>query len=110
MRFPNNRQVKHHVYGKREFVPPDPFCCRLLFIISTHKLVVSSNFLSIRIVLSCFMGPFSILRNSQFESDVCRLPFAVYVLNLTNVAKSSPVHDARLDAMRLQNLTMHIIY
>ena len=77
MRFPNNREVKHHVYGKREFVPRDPFCCRLLFIISTHKLVVSSNFLSIRIVLSCFMGPFSILRNSQFESDVCRLPFAV---------------------------------
>ena len=57
------------------------------------------------------MGPFSVLRNSQFESDVCRLPFAVYVkLNLTNVAKSSPVNDARLDAMRLQNLTMHIIY
>ena len=55
----NTREVKHHVYanGKREFVPRDqvsPFC-RLLFIIYTHKLVVSRNFLSIRVsVLSCF--------------------------------------------------------
>ena len=31
-----------------------PFTCRLLFITSKHKLVVSHNFLSIRIVLSCF--------------------------------------------------------
>ena len=38
--------------GKLEFVPRDhvnfPITCRLLFIISTHKLVVSPNFLSIR--------------------------------------------------------------
>ena len=41
----------------------------------THKLVVSRNFLSIGIVLSCFYLFFIfILRNSQLESDVCRLP------------------------------------
>ena len=44
--------------GKHEFVPRDQVssfntCC-LLFIISSPKLVVSSKFLSIRIVLSCF--------------------------------------------------------
>ena len=47
--------------------------CHLLFIISTHKLVVSCNFLSIRIFLAVFICSFSILRNSQHESDVCRL-------------------------------------
>ena len=43
-------------HGKREFVPLHQFSlftCRLLFIISAHKLV-SRNFLSIRIVLSRF--------------------------------------------------------
>ena len=82
MRFPNNREVKHHVYGKREFVPPDPFCCRLLFIISTHNLVVSRNFLSIRVVFAVFICSFSILRNSQFESDVCRLPYTLSFISL----------------------------
>ena len=47
-----------------------------LFIISTHELVVSRNFLSIRIVLSCFYVLFFfILRNSQFEPDFCLLPY-----------------------------------
>ena len=73
-----NREVKHHVYVKRQtwicttwwsFRPH----CHLLFIISTHKLVVSCNFLSIRIFLAAFICSFSILRNSQRESDVCRL-------------------------------------
>ena len=43
--------------GKRELVPRGslPLTCRLLFIISTHKLVVScTDFLSTRIVLICF--------------------------------------------------------
>ena len=45
--------------GKREFVPreqvPGPLLVvYLVFIISTHKLVISYNFLSTRIVLSCF--------------------------------------------------------
>ena len=34
--------------------PSFPYTCRLLFISSTHKLVVSRNFLSIRVVLNCF--------------------------------------------------------
>ena len=53
------REVKDHVYVKRQTRicttwPSFPFSCRLLFIISTHKLVVSSNFLPIREFLSCF--------------------------------------------------------
>ena len=55
------REVKHHVtYNvKRKFVPHDhvsplQYICRLLFIILTHKYVVSLNFLSIIIVLSSF--------------------------------------------------------
>ena len=69
-----NREVKHHVYVKRQTRicttwPSFSFTCRLLFIISTHKLVVSP----IRIVLSCFYLSFSILRYSQLDSDVCRI-------------------------------------
>ena len=50
------REVKHHV---TKFVPGDQvsplqYICRLLFIILTHKYVVSLNFLSIIIVLSSF--------------------------------------------------------
>ena len=56
--------------GIREFVP----LCRLLFIISAHKLVVSLNFLSIWIFWAVFICSFSILRNSQLD---WRLPFAV---------------------------------
>ena len=43
-----------------EFLPCDqvsPLLVISLFIISTNKLVVSRNFLSIRIVLSCFYLP-----------------------------------------------------
>ena len=45
------REVKHHVYVKRQTRicttwPSFPFACRLLFIISRHKLVVSRNFFS----------------------------------------------------------------
>ena len=43
--------------GKWDFVPRDQVSSLLVvlqFIISTHKLVVSRNFLSIRIVWSCF--------------------------------------------------------
>ena len=63
--------------GKREFVPRDQVShfCRLRFVISTLKLVVSRNPLSIRMFLSCLYLLFSVLRNSQLESDVCRLPY-----------------------------------
>ena len=38
-----------------------------------HKLVVSHNFLSLRIVLSCFLSArFLWMRNSRCKSDVCR--------------------------------------
>ena len=37
---PISREVKHHVYVKRQ-TQSFPFACRLLFIISTHKLVIS---------------------------------------------------------------------
>ena len=55
----NITEVKHHVYVKRQTRicttwPSFPVTCSLLFIISTHILVVSRNFLSIRIALSCF--------------------------------------------------------
>ena len=56
---PFNRKVRLHVYDKRQ----KPICtkwpsfsltCCLLFIFSTHKLVVSRDLLSTRIVLSYF--------------------------------------------------------
>ena len=79
-----NREVKHHVYVKLQTRicttwPSFPFTCRLLFIASTNKWVVSRNFLSRRIFGVAFICSFSILRNSQLESGVCRLPFAVYL-------------------------------
>ena len=37
---PISREVKHHVHVKRQ-TQSFPFACRLLFIISTHKLVIS---------------------------------------------------------------------
>ena len=66
--------------------PCFPFTCRLLFIFSTHKLEVSRNFLSIRIVLSCFICSFSILRNSQLESDVWHLPYTWSLISLVTVS------------------------
>ena len=54
------------------------FTCRLLLIISTPTLVVSGNFSSIRIVLSCFY-----LLIFYFDKIILNLnlPFAVYVKN-----------------------------
>ena len=68
--------------GRREFVralgrtwPSFTLACRLLFIISTHKLAVSHNFLSISF-WAVFICSFSLLTaESQLESDVCRLPY-----------------------------------
>ena len=50
------------------------FACHLLFIISTPKLVVSRNFLSIRIVLSCFYQ--LIFYFVKFSTWIWRLPYA----------------------------------
>ena len=48
----------------------------LSFTVHHFYLLISrfAQFLSIRIVLSCFIRSYSILRNSQLESDVCRFP------------------------------------
>ena len=98
-----NREVKHHVYVKREFVPRDqvsPFTCRLLFIISTHKLVVSRNFLSIRIVLSCFY--LLIFYFEKFSTWIWRLPFAVYVkLKLSYEISHVSLHKNNVKSMSL---------
>ena len=52
------------------------FTCCLLFIISSPKIVVSRNFLSILILFwAVFICSFSILRDSQLESDVCHLQY-----------------------------------
>ena len=83
-----NREVKHHVYVKRQtrictMWPSFLLTCRLLFIISTPKLIVSRNFLSIRIVLSCVYLLFFYFE--KFSTWIWRLPFAVYVrLKLSN--------------------------
>ena len=74
--FEDNRVVKLHLSVKRQ----TPICttwwgfaftCRLLFIIFTHKLVVSRNILSI---LNLF-----ILYFEKFLTRIWRLPFTVYV-------------------------------
>ena len=72
------REVQHHVYVKRQTRicttwPSFPFTCRLLFIISTHKLDVSRNFLSIRIVLSWFYP--LIFYFEKFSPGIWRLPY-----------------------------------
>ena len=81
--------------------PSFPFTCRLLFIISTRKLVVSRNFLSIRIFWTVFICSFSILINSQLESDVCRLPYTWSLNSLIwwTAAKSSAKTLALIDLL-----------
>ena len=70
------------------------FTCRLLFIISTPKLVVLPNFLSLRIVFCCFYV--LIFYCEKFLTWIWRLPFAVYVkLKLSIIcllARSWPNH------------------
>ena len=94
-----NREVKHHVYVKRQTRicttwPSFLFTCRLLFIISTPKLVVSRNFSSIRIVLSCHYRLIFYLEN--FSTLPWRLPFALYVkLKLSNLSIMAWVIDVK---------------
>ena len=82
-------EVKHHVYVQRlvriyTTLPSFPFTCRLLFITSTRKLVVSRNFSSIRIVLSCFYV--LIFYFEKFSTWIWRMSFAVYAkLKLSNI-------------------------
>ena len=80
--FSHNRKVKHHVYVKRQTRicttwPSFLFTYRLLFIISTHKLAASRNFLCKRIVLSCFY--LLIFYIEKFSTWIWLLTFAIYV-------------------------------
>ena len=86
-------EVKLHVYVKRQprictTWSTFPFTCRLLFIISTHKLEVPRNFLSTRIVLNRFY--LLIFYFEAFSIWIWRLQFAVYVkLKLCNTRTRS---------------------
>ena len=101
-----NWKVKHHVYVKRQTricTTWVPFTCRLLSIISTNKLVVSRNFSSIRIVLSCFY--LHIFYFEKFSTWIWRLPSAVCVKLKLSTNNSSQ----RQRKYRLENKIWHII-
>ena len=86
----DSREVKHHVYVKQQTRicttwPSVPITCLYTVFISTHKLVVSPNFLSIRIVVNCFY--LLIFYFEKFSTWIWRLPFAVYVkLKLSSIS------------------------
>ena len=78
--------------GKSEFVPRDKvspllvvMVRPLMIIISIHKIVVSRNFLSITVVLSCFISSFSILKDSHLESDVCSYEWHFMIASISFV-------------------------
>ena len=78
----DSREVKHLVYVKRQTRicttwPTVPITCLYTVFFSTHELVVSPNFLSIRIVLSCFY--LLIFHFEKFSTWIWRLLSAVYV-------------------------------
>ena len=81
------REVKLHVDVKRkgEFAPRDQVS--LLLVVSC-SLFLFTQFSSIRVVWTVFICSFSILGNSQLESDVCRLPFK----NKTRVPELTILH------------------
>ena len=75
-------RLSTHVYVKRQTRicttwPSFLFTYRLLFIISTHKLAASRNFLCKRIVLSCFY--LLIFYIEKFSTWIWLLTFAIYV-------------------------------
>ena len=77
--------------GKREFVPRDQVSPLLAVYCSSflHKLVVSRNFLSIRIALSCFYR--LIFYFKKFSTLICRLrireAWILYGFVLTKLAR-----------------------
>ena len=78
------REVKHHVYVKQQTQicttwPSFSFTCRLLFIISTHELVVSRNFLIHKNCFELFLYAHFLF----WEILNLHLTFAVYVKALT---------------------------
>ena len=85
--------IKFTSNSKRKFVPRDQVSpllddyCSLFQLGAQHKLVVSRNFLSIRIVLSCFYLPRAIMAlvSTHFlfwEILNLNLLFAVYAIKL----------------------------
>ena len=64
----------------------------LLIFNSTHKIVVSRNFLSIRVVLSCFICSFSVLKDSHLESDVCSYGWHFMISSISFVRKLDHVY------------------
>ena len=78
-----SREVNLHVDVKRQTANANLYhvtiflICRLPFIISTHKLAVSRNLLSIGIVLSSFY--LLIFYFEKFSTWIWRLLFTVYV-------------------------------
>ena len=58
-----------------------------MIIISIHKIVVSRNFLSITVVLSCFICSFSILKDSHLDSDVCSYGWHFMIASISFVRK-----------------------
>ena len=69
------KDPRHYTFtpnGRREFVPRDQVF-RLLFIASTIKVASFMPVLTIGIVRTVFICLFSIVKNSQLESEVCRL-------------------------------------
>ena len=104
-----NREAKHHVYVKRQTricttSPIFLFTCRLLFIIYTPKVVVSRNFLSMRIVLSCFY--LLIFYFEEFASWIWRSPFAVYV----KVKLSDVSEEANRAPFKISSMSGHPLY
>ena len=81
------REIKHHIYGKREFVPRDQvfhlltvYCSLQLY---KNCYIHANSIGSITIVLSCFY--LLISHFETFSTGISRLPFAVNaILNLSN--------------------------
>ena len=79
--------IKYHVYVK--FVPRDQGSSfsSVVYCISTPNLVVSGNFLSIRIVLSCFY--LLIFYFEKFPAWICRLQYTWSLNSLLSLTASS---------------------
>ena len=72
-----------------------------MIIISIPKIVVSRNFLSITVVLSCFICSFSILKDSHLDSDVCSYGWHFMIASISFVRKLDHVpKNAKISAVR----------
>ena len=88
------REVNHHIYikGQRQICTTWPsffFTCCLLFIISTPKLLVSSNFSSVRIVLTCFYLLILFFYFEKFSTWIWHLLFAIYMKFKLSIVKKT---------------------